>query len=164
MSEKIRGKLAILVLPRNNYQAWIERIAEVAAIMEDNEKFVKKGEAQTTQFPSRSRTLQSECLTTTVQNNLPNEPAYGAIDQDGDTVVGGMKLDSNSLATLIARIGDRGSETNNEGGQRPKILAPWRTEKGVADLCERNLCLRCKNSSHIARYCRTFGPQSAQSR
>ncbi|KAI1002145.1 hypothetical protein K3495_g6057, partial [Podosphaera aphanis] len=62
VSEKIREKFSVLDLPTEDYQSWVNIITRVTAVMENSEKFVKKGEAQTTQYATRSGMLVSEYL------------------------------------------------------------------------------------------------------
>ena len=155
MSEKIQDKYSVLDLPINDYKGWIRGISRVAAIMEDSEKFVRKGEAQTTQYATRSGALQNEYLSSPTPSNLSPK---GAVDHDGDVTMSGMKIDLHSLATLVARINVDNKAQKKTGESKSKPPAPWLTEKEIAELMEKRPCLRCKRSGHVARYCQTYGP------
>lgn len=76
-------------------------MTRVAALMEDNENFIRKGEAQTTQYASRSGALQSEYLS---KHAPSTSPVNGRTDYEGDTIMGGMKIDIHSLASLVAKL------------------------------------------------------------
>ncbi|KHJ31294.1 putative eka-like protein [Erysiphe necator] len=45
LSNKVRYKYAVLNLPSNNFKEWTNIITRVAAMMEDDEYFIRKGEA-----------------------------------------------------------------------------------------------------------------------
>lgn len=74
------------------------------------------------------------------------------MDNDGDTIMGGMKIDLHSLATLVAQIKVEKDQTKSSANSKPS--APWLTEKEVDELCAKNLCLRCKRAGHMARFCK----------
>ncbi|KHJ30111.1 hypothetical protein EV44_g4328 [Erysiphe necator] len=123
--------------------------------MEDTEGFIKRGEAQTTQYASRSGALQSEYLTGSTIKQTPSGSTVSSMDNDGDTIMGGMKIDLHSLATLVAQIKVEKDQTKSSANSKPS--APWLTEKEVAELRAKNLCLRCKRAGHMARFCKKFG-------
>lgn len=156
LSNKIRDKYAVLNLPSNNFKEWTNIITRVAAVMEDDEYFIRKGEAQTTQYASRSGALQSEYLAGPFSKQTSSS-ASNTVDNEGDTIMGGMKIDLHSLATLLAQINVQ-KEQSKKGGFPSKPPAPWLTEQEVAELRKKNLCLRCKKSGHISRFCNKFGP------
>ncbi|KAI0991029.1 hypothetical protein K3495_g17158, partial [Podosphaera aphanis] len=86
-------------------------------------------------------------------------PNVDSVDHDGDTVMGGMNIDIQSLAALVAKLNiDEKKNGSSDGRPRSKPAAPWRTEKEVAELREKGLCLRCKKKGHFSRTCRIFGP------
>ncbi|POS86362.1 hypothetical protein EPUL_000567 [Erysiphe pulchra] len=75
LSEKIQNKYAALDLSINDYQRRLRVITWVAAIIEDSEKFIPKGEKQTTQFATRSGALQTSLVAklNISDNNRKNE-------------------------------------------------------------------------------------------
>ena len=157
LSEKIRDKYAVLDLPTDNYRKWVERITRVAAVMEDSENFVRKGEARTTQYASRSGALFNEYLTRPVGSQPADSPSSKTADSEGDITMSGMKIDLQSLATLVAEINVQGKR-NGKGSAKSKPPAPWLTENEVAEIRKKGLCLRCKRSGHLAKFCNIFGP------
>ncbi|POS82355.1 hypothetical protein EPUL_004572, partial [Erysiphe pulchra] len=71
------------------------------------------------------------------------------VDSDGDVVMGGMKIDLQSIASLIAclNFSDKG-KTKITPKPGPKTPAPWRTEKELAYFRENRLCSRCEKPGH----------------
>ena len=123
LSEKIQDKYSVLDLPINDYKGWIRGISRVAAIMEDSEKFVRKGEAQTTQYATRSGVLQNEYLS---RSTPSNSSPQGAADHDRDATMSGMKIDLHSLAILVARINvdnKAQKKTGESKSKPPRTLA-----------------------------------------
>lgn len=80
-------------------------------------------------------------------NSLPSE----STDQDGDTVMGDMKIDIDTYTALIARINSGSHEAKSAYDLKPKLSAPSRTDKEAAEIREKNLYLRYKKGSHMAR-------------
>ncbi|KAI0991444.1 hypothetical protein K3495_g16743, partial [Podosphaera aphanis] len=158
VSEKIRDKFSVLDLPTEDYQDWVNIITRVTAVMENSEKFVRKGEARTTQYATRSGMLVSEYLAGQAVNNESRPLHTNSVDHDGDTVMGGMKIDIHSLAALVAKMNLDEKNGRTDGRPKLKPAAPWRTEKEVSELREKGLCLRCKKKGHFSRTCRIFGP------
>ncbi|POS83360.1 hypothetical protein EPUL_006405, partial [Erysiphe pulchra] len=73
--------------------------------MEDIEGFIKRGEAQSLiQYASRSSSLQSDYFPGLAVKETLNSILSGSTGLDGDPVMGGMKIDIDTLASLIARI------------------------------------------------------------
>ena len=70
--------------------------------------------------------------------------------------MGGMKIDLNALANMVADKAKVKPSNGPRYGSKP--AAPWRSEVEVAELREKKLCLRCKKPGHQARFCRTYGP------
>ena len=123
--------------------------------MEDSEKFIKKGESQITQYASRSGALQNQYLNNSITTNSSTPETA---DYEGDIVMGGMKIDLHSLATLVAKVNIDSKGGSNSRDLKPKPPAAWLTETEVNELIKKKLCLRCKKGGHVARYCNRFGP------
>ncbi|KAI6247691.1 hypothetical protein HI914_04253 [Erysiphe necator] len=160
VSEKIREKFPVLGLPRHDYAKWVTKITEVAANMEDSDRFIQPGEARTTQFASRSRLLSSEYLAGPSKNQREAESSISTapqLDYEGDTTMQGMKLELQRLANAINKISVESSASKKKSYEK-KPSAPWRTESEVAILREKRVCLRCLKPGHPARYCQKFGP------
>ncbi|KAI0995605.1 hypothetical protein K3495_g12575 [Podosphaera aphanis] len=158
VSEKIRDKFSVLDLPTEDYQNWVNIITRVTAVMENSEKFVRKGEARTTQYATRSGMLVNEYLAGQVVNKESRPLHTNSVDHDGDTVMGGMKIVIHSIAALVAKMNLDEKNGRTDGQPKLKPAAPWRTEKEVSELHEKGLCLRCKKKGHFSRTCRIFGP------
>ncbi|POS81656.1 hypothetical protein EPUL_006751, partial [Erysiphe pulchra] len=141
VSEKIREKFPVLGLPRHDYTKWVTKITEVAAIMEDSDRFIRPAEAKTTQFASRNGLLSSEYLAGQPENQRITENSTSSapqLDYEGDTTMQGMKLELQRLANVINKISVDGSGSkrkNNNNEKKPS--APWRTESEVAILREK---------------------------
>ena len=153
MSENIREKYVVLDLPANDYQSWINIITRVSAVIEDSKNFICKGEAQTTQYASRSGALQSEYLAASSSPHV-----HGNKDHDGDTTMGGMKIDLHSLVALVAQVNKNNRGDKNNWNKKSKPSAPWLSSEEVTELLEKKLCLMCKKTGHVARFCQKFGP------
>ncbi|KAI0991830.1 hypothetical protein K3495_g16357, partial [Podosphaera aphanis] len=159
LSEKMLDKLDVVDLPKNDYQGCVDEIARVAANMESRNNFIRKGEAQTTQFTERSGINRNDLQPRTAMSNdsgLSSAP----LDHDGDIPMSGMKLDLQTLLNLIStmNVNDQVNKKKPERAPGPKPSAPWRSEKELADLRAQKLCTRCERTGHIYRYCKLFGP------
>lgn len=151
ISEKLLDKTDVLRLPKDNYTAWVETIAEVASNMEMRDNFARRGEPQVTQFTTRQtvhQTNPSSTLQTSTQTG---------VDYEGDTIMGGMKIDLKQLTEVIAVLNAH-NNNRGSGNNSKKKPAPWRTEEEMISLRERKLCLRCEKPGHISRYCKKLGP------
>ena len=138
----------------------MSKITEVAAIIEDSDKFIQPGEARTTQFATRTGLLSNEYLT----GKLPVQPLVQTpmnktpqLDYEGDTEMQGMRLELQNLTAMINKISVDGNGAKRKSQER-KPAAPWRTEAEVAMLRDKRVCLRCLKPGHFARYCEKFGP------
>lgn len=156
LREETRNKYAVLDLPTGNYRRWVEIITRVAAVREDSENFVRKGEAHTIQYASRSSALLSNYLKKPVENQPAALPPPRTADSEEDITMWGMKIDLQSLATIVAKLNVQGKE-KVKGGATSKHSAQWLTEDEATEIRRKGLCLRCKRGGHLARFCNTFG-------
>lgn len=157
LSEKLSDKIDCLKLSKNDYPTWVNDVAEVASNIEIRDNFFRRGESRVTQHrnPNVLQTVKPMLETSVSQSSPPQKSV--SVDQDGDVVMGGMNIDINALANIVAAL----TTKNNAKGKNSswqKTPAPWRTEEEVANLRKRNLCLRCEKPGHISRFCKSFGP------
>ncbi|POS83352.1 hypothetical protein EPUL_005054, partial [Erysiphe pulchra] len=140
---KLSEKTDVLELPNDDYQEWIDKIAEVAANMESRENFGRKGESRLTQYVNRSGIQLNDFQLTSNPTVAASKSSALNVDSDGDVVMGGMKIDLQSIASLIAclNFSDKG-KTKITPKPGPKTPAPWRTEKELAYFRENRLCSR----------------------
>ena len=159
ISEKLSNKIDVLNLPRDDYQAWVDEVARVAANMESRANFFQKGEAQVTQDVNRDGIQRSVFQHDYVSAGVPSQSTMSHTDHDGDVLMGGMKLDLRSLANMIANMNlNDQSAAKSIGKPKQKPPAPWRTEKELEYFRQNKLCSRCKKPGHFYRYCKEFGP------
>ncbi|KAI1000132.1 hypothetical protein K3495_g8065 [Podosphaera aphanis] len=96
-------KLDVVDLPKNDYQGCVDEISRVATNMESRNNFIRKGEAQTTQFTERSGIHRNDFQPRAAMSNdlgLSSAP----LDHDGDIPMSGMKLDLQTLLNLISTM------------------------------------------------------------
>lgn len=70
----------------------MENIAEVAANMEARDNFWRWGESQTTKFTTR-HAISHQIPPTVNHSSNSQTSALVGVDYEGDTVMGGMKID-----------------------------------------------------------------------
>ncbi|POS82392.1 hypothetical protein EPUL_005901 [Erysiphe pulchra] len=104
LSDKLYEKTDVLELPNDDYQEWIDKIAKVAAKMESRGSFVRKGESRLTQYVNRSGIQSNDFQLTSNPTVAALKSSALNIDSDGDVVMGGMKIDLQSIASLIASL------------------------------------------------------------
>ncbi|KAI0991005.1 hypothetical protein K3495_g17182, partial [Podosphaera aphanis] len=69
LSEKIQDKYSVLRLPVDDYREWVDSVTVTAAIMENSEKFRRRGEATVTQYVNRRGVMTSEYLAAATSSN-----------------------------------------------------------------------------------------------
>ncbi|RKF65464.1 hypothetical protein GcM3_121022, partial [Golovinomyces cichoracearum] len=99
--------------------------------------------------------MTSEYLVDTNNTNYQASSIPLTTDFEGETKMGGMKIDLNALAAMVSKI-NTNSVINSVKGLKP--AASWLTEAEVVELREKILCLRCKKSGHQSRFCQLNGP------
>ncbi|KAI0998655.1 hypothetical protein K3495_g9545 [Podosphaera aphanis] len=159
LSEKMVDKLDVVDLPKNGHEGCVDEIARVATNIESRNIFIRKGEAQITQFTARSGIHRNDFQPRTAMSNdsgLSSAP----LDHDGDIPMSGMKIDLQTLLNLIStmNVNDQANKKKPKRGPGPKPSAPWRSEKGLVDLRVQKQCIRWERPGHIYRYCKLFGP------
>ncbi|POS82466.1 hypothetical protein EPUL_005580 [Erysiphe pulchra] len=159
ISEKLSDKIEVFNLPRNDYKAWVDEVARVAANLESRSNFFQRGETQVTQYVNRGGVQRNDFEQNHSSVGMPPESSRSNLDSEGDVVMGGMKLDLRSLACMIANMNLK--EQNNakdEEKTKKKPSAPWRTEEELEYFRKNKLCSRCERPGHFYRYCKIFGP------
>lgn len=160
LNTRLRRALVGVKLPLlENYQAWVEGVAEVAADLEGLNDYRPKNAKHTGTKLGAPKGV-----------SVPEERKRD-YDDDGDYKMG----ESNALIAaiqklvlrkdegLIAGLGDKADKGKNNkrrsGGKAPaKPRAPWRTKEEFRKLVQKDLCTRCRKSGHKGRFCDKFGP------
>lgn len=122
ISEKLSDKIVALKLPKDDYQKWVEEVADVASNIEIRENFLRKGESRITQSTIRSTVQKNRDQPTSATSINPQSSPPLNIDGDGDFVMGGMKIDIKLLTSMISALNSSNEKKNLEVYPSPSHL------------------------------------------